>query len=254
MLDAVLQQIGSQHLASLWTFYRSYFSDDTACLQFIYEAICHEPIFTGRTFRETAEPGVYRADDGTEFHENVLFPRRMLNSVQRLVSTAHDMEQVRKGKDVFKLVFLITCAETLQTLAGKEGTKTQLIFSFFEEHTPSSDRAFIASHFFHDDDDSPNDGTEDNFKLFIAVLNEFRNCATHEGEYWDFCFNNNGDNCPIIMWVKINLVRYSRKGKRDHCFRTEISYQKFEEIFVRTCIAFIQDYVKRTFPTPETQA
>ena len=53
--------------------------------------------------------------------ENIFIPRRMLNAVARFVTVARDMEQIRRGKDIFKVCFLVTCIETLQILkkAGK---------------------------------------------------------------------------------------------------------------------------------------
>lgn len=254
MLSTILERIDSRYFASLWLFYRDYFSSDDECLQFMYDALHREPIPNGRCFRESSDPGVYEADDGTKFHESILFPRRMLNAVERLVSAARDMEQIRRGKDIFKIVFLITCVETLQGLANADASgkqaKSQLL-SFFGENTSAADKAFISAHFSHDDDDSASDGSEDSFKQFIAVLNEYRNCAAHEGDYWNYCFTGAPDDCPTLLIVNIDLENYSKKNKREHCFRTSIHYKDFESIFIRTCITFIQNYVRKAFPATE---
>lgn len=55
--------------------------------------------------------------------EGDFIPGRMVNTAERLVSAARDMEQIRHGKDVLKVVFLVTCVETLQNLIGKSGSK-----------------------------------------------------------------------------------------------------------------------------------
>lgn len=251
MLKVILERIDSLHLARLWTFYRNYFSSDDECLRFIYDAIYREPPSAIRTFFPTDKAGMYKATDGTEYHDSIFFPRRMLNAVERLVSAARDMEQIKKGQDVFKVVFLITCVETLQGLANSDASKKQAkpqLFSFFEENTLAADKAFISKHFRHDDEDSARDGSEDSFKQFVAVLNEYRNCAAHEGNYWNYCFTVASDDCPTLLVLNIDLENYSRKHKREHCFQTSIHYQKFESIFVRTCIAFIQNYLKNAFP------
>lgn len=247
MLNTILERIDSRHLASLWAFYRDYFSSDNECLQFIYNTLRQEPPNTNEIY------GLDSADEA-DFDESLFFPRQMLSSVERLVSAARDMERIRAGKDVFKIVFLITCVETLQGLANPTMTGNKFkewLLPFFEENTSTSDKEFIASHFFHDDEDSAIDGSENSFEQFVAVLNEYRNCAAHEGDYWDYCFNSSSDDCPTLLPLRIDLKEYSRKNKREHCFQTCVSYEKFESIFVRTCITFIQNYVKRTFPTTE---
>lgn len=255
MLNTILERIDSRHFASLWLFYRDYFSSDGECLQFMYDALHQEPLLRGRSYRLNDETGMYEATDGAKFHESVLFPRRMLNEVERLVSAARDMEQIRKGKHIFKIVFLITCVETLQGMANVDTSEPQSksqLLSFFEENTSATDKAFISAHFSHDDDDSASDNSEDSFKQFIAVLNEYRNCATHEGDYWNYCFTGAPDDCPTLLIVNIDLKNYSRTNKREHCFQTSIHYKEFENIFVRTCITFIRNYVKKTFPAAET--
>ena len=170
----------------------------------------------------------------------------MLNCVERMVSAARDMEQIRRGKDVFKIVFLITCVETLQRLSGKDERKKEMLLDFFETYTSIDDKNYIKKRFAHDDEERiDSKKQEDSFRQFIGVINEYRNCAAHEGDYWDYCFNNNlnKDEYPLLLIVKIDLVKYSRKNKKEHCFRTQISYHDFEDIFVRTCIAFIAQYV-----------
>lgn len=67
---------------------------------------------------------------------------------------------------------------------------------------------------------------------FIEILNEYRNCAVHEGKYFDYIFNQGEDD----SW---QIVSLSGK-KEDYCFETRISYHEFEQIFIRCCIKFIK--------------
>ena len=244
-LNAILKRIDSRHLSKLWGFYRNYFVDDSSCLYFIYNCLKSEPENNGLTYRESKDqPGVFVAENGDTINDNVFIPRRMLNAVERLVSAARDMDQIRRGKDVFKIVFLVTCVETLQQLSGKNASKKDLLFSFFRDFTSEEDKCYIAKRFRRDDEDAVNTN-EDSFQQFVGVINEYRNCAAHEGDYWDYCFNNNAerDEWPALLVVKIDLERYSIKGKKEHCFLTQISYKEFEEIFIRTCISFVQSYI-----------
>ena len=165
----------------------------------------------------------------------------MLNCVERMVSAARDMEQIRRGKDVFKIVFIVTCVEILQKLAGKTGQKKDMLFDFFKGYTSEKDKKYIRSHFAHG---SQGLYDEDSFEQFVGVINEYRNCAAHEGEYWGYCFNNIYKRKPLSIMVKIDLDNYSMKNKKDHVFETTLSYRAFEAIFVRTCISYINSYVQ----------
>lgn len=244
-LPHILKRIDSRHLAKLWSFYRDYFADDDSCLSFIHRALTNEPENDGTTYHELDKAsGSFVNDEGTVVHDSDFIPRRMLNSVEHLVTAAWDMDQIRRGKDVFKVVFLVTCVETLQKLSGKSGCKKDILFSFFEDYTSEDDKRYIMELFAHDDEEGF-DKTGDPFRQFVGVLNEYRNCATHEGEYWDFCFNNNRDGYPILLVLDIDLENFSHRNKKEHCFRTSISYADFEEVFVRTCIRFIEAYIDK---------
>lgn len=244
-LSHILKRIDSRHLAKLWSFFRDYFADDDLCLSFICKALANEPANDGTIYREIDKAsGNFINDEGTVIHDADFIPRRMLNTVERLVTAARDMDQIRRGKDVFKVVFLVTCVETLQKLSGKSGSKKDLLFAFFENYTSEDDKRYISEHFAHDDEDGF-DKTEDSFKQFVGVLNEYRNCATHEGEYWDFCFNNNRNGYPMLLVLDIDLEKFSSRNKKEHCFHISISYVEFEEVFVRTCIRFIEVYTSK---------
>ena len=107
-------------------------------------------------------------------------------------------------------------------------------------------KIFIRQNFFCDDGECTLKSKMqkgDPFKQFIGVFNEYRNCATHEGEYWEFCFSR-GDGDPVYLIVEINLETFSYKNKKEHRFQTTISYKDFEGIFVRACINFINCYIE----------
>lgn len=241
--DAVLQRVDSRLLSKLWLFYRDYFGDDDSCLDFFYRAVRQEPICSGKDLKEELLNGT--SDNNFVDSNNQLFiPRRMLNCVERMVSTARDMEQIRRGKDVFKVVFLVTCAETLQKLSRNVGKKKELLFNFFTRYTSDADKKYICDHFLYVSDNTP-PPVDVSFWRFISVINEYRNCATHESDYWDICFNNeNGeDKTPILVSVDAQLTK--KPTKTHDFYRSTLSYHEFERIFVRTCIRFIQSYIDK---------
>lgn len=249
-LDAILKRIDSRHLSKLWSFFRDYFPDDPSCLLFLHNCVKNEPKKRGIIYQEIPnKPGAFISEKGDTVVDAVFIPRRMLNTVERLVSAARDMDQIRRGKDVFKIVYLVTCVETLQQLGGKDSSKKNLLFSFFDDYTSEEDKSYISKRFKHDDEEKTN-REEDSFQQFVGLINEYRNCAAHEGDYWNYCFNNNVDRdvFPVTLIMKIDLDSYSRKNKKEHYFQTQLSYKDFETVFVRTCISYIKQYVAECSP------
>lgn len=229
-LTMVLRRINSIHLSHLWSFYRPYFRGDIACMTFIYN------VFRNENLKENAH-----SMEELKANDRLLIPRRMLNCVERLVSAAKDMEQIRRGKDIFKIVYLVTCVETLQKLKGRNDLdKKEMLFDFFENYTSACNKQYICKHFSRIGDEI--NGTEDTFWQFISMLNECRNCATHEGEYWDLCFNNGDSQTPLLI-VSVAQLHGNAK-KEQYGFVTTLSYKTFEYIFVQNCINFIMQYIQ----------
>lgn len=242
-IDDILKRTSSRHLAELWLFYRNYFSTDELCLEFLHETLLCTPISDGTVYHQKEDDkNCFVNDAGKIIYDSDFIPRRMLNAVVKLIEAARDMDQIRRGKDSYKITFIVTCIETLQQLSGKSDSKRSLLFNFFEEYTTIEDKAFISANFKHDDEEAQ--GGEDSFMQFIGVINEFRNCAMHEGEYGNYCFNNNNNGYPILFVLDLD-VREFTKNKSEHCFRTLISYKAFEDIVVRNCIALIRQYTQQ---------
>ena len=248
-LRLILQRLDSRLLSKLWLFYRDYFKNDESCLEFLFRAVRQEPVYTEEYLVEQFSHA-FNDDNYVDPDDHLFIPRRMLNCVERLVSAARDLEQIRLGKDAFKIVFLVTCVETLQKLSGKDGCKKDMLFDFFETNTSSKDKKYIRKHFAHGEQGLYPD--EDGFWQFISVLSEYRNAAAHEGQYWDSCFNNYNSRTPLSIMAKAQLDKNSKKAK--HVFETTISYRKFDEIFVRTCISFIGNYVASQEDTTNADA
>lgn len=237
-LSVVLQRIDSKQLSKLWLFYRDYFKTDENCLNFIYAAVEHEPVYTDKEQMELFFKA-YEEKNYVDPNDSLFIPHRMLNCVERMVSAARDMEQIRQGKDVFKVVLLVSCVETLQKLNGKNGHKKDLLLDFFENNTSAKDKNYIRKHFAHGAQGMYPD--EDSFWQFVSVLSAYRNAAAHEGAYENDCFKNYGGKKPLVVMVKTTLTKESPNA--EHIFETTLSYQKFKEIFVRTCISFIKNYI-----------
>ena len=130
----ILQQIRSTHFAALWLFYRKHFPNDETCLQFLHDAILFNP---------TPESPLLTSDKHwaliaigqSESDETHSIPLKMLNTVQRLVNAAHDMDQIRRGKDVFKVIFLVTCEEVLELYPMKDSAERRRMHNI-QNHFP----------------------------------------------------------------------------------------------------------------------
>lgn len=103
-LNAILQRIDSRHLAKLWSFYRDYFKNDEECLQFVLDSIRQEPVYNQQDKIDKYLEH-FSDDNYSDPDDRFFIPRRMMNCVQRMVSAARDMEQIRRGMDIFKIVF-----------------------------------------------------------------------------------------------------------------------------------------------------
>lgn len=289
-LYEILQQIQSTHFAKLWLFYRKHFNSDEDCLQFLYDAILFNPSST-TSLPNLAQRLNQMATSECEPDKAHSIPLKMLNTVQRLVSAAHDMEQIRRGKDVFKVIYLVTCAETLLILFDEKNRKTSkrwLWLRFWNKNVSNKDKQYIQSKFSRDclseiseselksqffekksqelydavikikrankkeanaqesEFEPPLEDHSDTFELFLNVMNEVRNSAIHDGAYWEHFFNNHGEE-PLQFQLMIDLDKFSPKpgNKQLHWFLTELSYQEFENIFVRTSIRLIRNYLKQ---------
>lgn len=241
----ILKRIDRCHLAKLWSFYRPAFCSDEECLTFLHRVFVLEPPHSHLKFKSEPPSLEYIAEDETTIEDAAFIPRRMVNVVQRMVQAARDMEQICRGKDIFKIVYIVTCVETLQAFCNedqqRQESKREMLVTFFENYTEEKDRYYIGTNF-----QCMEDGVERTesacFHQFVNVLNEYRNCAVHEGKYWESCFTTDHD-CPATITLNIDLKNYRRNGKRAHAFSTAITYQMFEFIFIRCCIRCIQQYI-----------
>lgn len=139
-------------------------------------------------------------------------PRRMLNSVERLITLADDTEIIRPGKHSLKIFFFVVCIGSLYTLAEIDMNNTMMVIDFFDKYLSKSDRVLIENSFQRNLADEKfnayqkNGETEEQYELrmstvidrsfstqvsieiFARVINEFRNSFAHEGDYWGFHF------------------------------------------------------------------
>ena len=260
-LSHILKRVNSVSFARLWMFYRSSFASDEECLDFLHYVLKDTPA----ELEYYREHGKLLSEVDEDGYNKNLIPRKMLFSVERLVSVARNMDDVRRGQDIFKIVYLVSCVESLQKLRGKDCHKREMLFDFFETFTSDEDKDYITEHFSRGCRGLyPKDNA---FWQFVNALSAHRNAAVHEGAYHDFFFNNDDEEYPLTISVEFDhitpeflkiLVRaegleekseeykiFVEKKKKDPTilYETTLSYREFEKIFIRTSIEFIRQYV-----------
>ena len=222
-----------EHLAELIDFYNPYFENRNSCIDFLYEILQYEPPHAPKFIND----GIYYVDfDNKILPDEAFIPKRMLNAVQRFVSVCRELETSRPGDDPFKIIYYITCIESLQTLGGANTKpKKHMVLDFFTSYISEEDHAFISNHF----EGIPNDlfaPSKSGPEVMAEALYSIRNAAVHNGECWDSIFPTDGFR--LIITVPEKKTKF--KG-----YVNGVCYEKFEKIFVRTSINFVRQYVHR---------
>lgn len=193
-------------------------------------------------------------------------PRRMLNSIERLISLADDMESIRRGQHCLKIFYFVVCIETLYFLAGSKLKKYMIVIDFFDNFVTDADKDLILARFRRDPADDKfflkmrPDETDEQYhervaknkitmEVFGRVINELRNCFAHEGDYWNFHFADNGYSQMNSLLVAENYDEYKllQDGKIDNLERTysvDLTYNQFRTVCVKGFLQFVRAYLE----------
>jgi hypothetical protein len=200
-------------------------------------------------------------------------PRRMLNSVHRLVTLADAMDEVRPGKDSLKIFYYVVCIESLYHLRdGDVENKTLAIIDFFTTYIEEDDRQLILDNFHRNLADEkfnvhkrPEETYEEyqerlsttvdrtfntrvSMDVLARVVNEIRNCFAHEGDYWNFHFANSDHSMMNSLTVAENQGEASLKRKRitaelRRVYSVDLTYKQFKVACIRGYLHFVRAYV-----------
>lgn len=170
-------------------------------------------------------------------------PRRMMHQVQRFVKLAIDVEKIEPNADMFRIIFLNTCLDSLFKIVNQKGKE-----KFFEKWVSIENQKYILNNF---KVDIRYEKTDD--ELYYLVhrfgINEFqnvfyqlRNIAIHEGDCWSTQFFNERINCGLISTfsTKKKILESDNSDKKcDYVIDSKLSFNEFIKIFVRGCANFI---------------
>ncbi|WDH95741.1 hypothetical protein PUW24_16190 [Paenibacillus urinalis] len=201
-------------------------------------------------------------------------PRRMLNSVHRLLTLADAMDEVRPGKDSLKVFHFVVCIESLYHLRdGDVDNKTLAVIDFFTNYIEEDDRLLILDCFHRNLADEkfnihkrPGENYEEyqerldtsvdrtfntrvTIDIFARVVNEIRNCFAHEGDYWNFHFANGDHTMMNSLTVAESQTEASLKRKRifsglRRIYSVDLTYEQFKAACVRGYLQFIRSYIE----------
>ncbi len=185
----------------------------------------------------------------TKDKEIQFIPRRMINCVRRLVTVANDMEIIRPGKDVFKIIYIISCIDALWKLGNHKKAGESEYSAFFNQYSSVEDKKMFSDNvwIFYKDYIKENPyievKKEDVMGIFLRALYKIRNNGVHESDYWDIYFHD-GKQLDYTMLFVIELNPHKGEKRRDINFSVKLTYHNFIEIFVRTCASYIKEYIR----------
>lgn len=183
-------------------------------------------------------------------------PRRMMNQIQRFVSIADDIEQIRPGRDPLRIFFIKTCLEALCALSGME---KPAFYKDFPSYMSNDGKVYILENFSltgFEEDVSMNHQYEASYKLgiddFFEIIKAVRDIVAHEGNYWKMQFFALDDDSTRISSLEIDRqilksYKYQKPEKitRTYIFETTMRYERFKYYFVESCINFLLKYIER---------
>lgn len=190
----------------------------------------------------------FKYDKNTEIN----IPKIMLNNTIRLVKLSEDMEKIRPGQDALKIIYLVTCIETLYKLSnkttdvnGKKLNKATTVIDFFETYISESDKEYILSKVkrsLADYSFRPEEAFEEKItiEIFARIINETRNVFMHEGDYWNYSLSSM--DCTELKIINIEEAHCA--GKNERVYEFDLKYDDFHVICVKGFIYFIEQYIK----------
>ena len=134
----------------------------------------------------------------------------MMHQVQRLVSLADDVDNIRPGKESLQLMFLMICAENIAKLFhnfDEVGKSRSFVRRFFNEFVNDEDRGLIEGKIVDENSEALD------LQKVVDTLYSVRCDVVHEGFYW--CFDFHDGNTPMItgdphitVHLKLSTLRY----------------------------------------------
>ncbi len=216
----------------------------------------YRPFFTSEETMTTFFRNIFNFEITSEAEgDRKYIPRRMMNQIQRFVSLANDIEQIRPGRDPLKILFFRVCLESLCSLSQKKKCD---FFANIETYMSDEGKAYITDHFQltswkFESTDSTLDNFPQNVEIplsldeLLYIIKSVRDISVHEGDYWSMKLFSDKADCPFITTLTtkeaiISSVKPNGK-KITYGFTTSLDFQIFTYHFVRMCITYVEKYM-----------
>lgn len=221
--EVIMYSVDKELYKELYDFYVEFFSNSEDAKRFIQEKLIHK--------------------------ENNI-PRRMINSIERLITLADDMENIRKGRVCLKIFFFIVCIETLYKLndQNKIKRKINMVIDFFNNYISEADKKYILLNVRRSLADSKYDLYYDfeesiDIEIFARIIYQIRNEFAHEGVYWNFTFAHD----EITMMNHMTVKEKENEHKEERIYDISLKYNEFREICAKGLINYTQEYFNYVF-------
>ncbi|HZK54820.1 MAG TPA: hypothetical protein VFC84_11580 [Desulfosporosinus sp.] len=169
-------------------------------------------------------------------------PRRMINTVPRLISLANEMDIIKPGRRDLSIFFIITCIEALHSLQLIRMQKQEMVIIFFEKFLSLEDQKKII-------DNVKILSVNREYKWFDSITMEqfalllcaIRNNVAHEGIYWSFTFKGESEDAfKVVNSLKSKIIK--NQPYNEISYEVGLSYSEFLLICMRGFINYINHY------------
>lgn len=181
--------------------------------------------------------------------------RQMLFQVQRFVSLATEIDNIRPARDGLRVLFLKCCMESLAKLSGKENKK---FFEYFANFFSEYGKDYILNNFslsfieYSKNGSTIHEKCNLNIADILSIIKAMRNMVVHNGNYWELqLFAHDKDSIWLThietkeqLLSKVSFSNNSKQSVTYH-FKTTLQYEKFIYFFVEACTNYISDYVNK---------
>ena len=180
-------------------------------------------------------------------------PRQMLFQVQRFVSLATEIDDIRPARDGLRMLFLKCCMESLAKLSSKE---TKEFYECFADCFSEHGRNYILNKFSlsfieHSKNGlTIHEGGNLNIADILSIIKAMRDMVVHEGNYWELQLFAHDKDSVWLTHIETNKqllskATYNNSSKQvvTYHFETTLQYEKFILFFVEACKNYISDYI-----------
>ena len=180
-------------------------------------------------------------------------PRQMLFQVQRFVSLATEIDNLRPARDGLRMLFLKCCMESLAKLSSKE---TKEFYECFANCFSNDGENYILNNFALSFIECYKNGltiherANLNIADILSIIKAMRDMVVHEGNYWELQLFAHDKDSAWLTHIETNKqllskATYNNSSKQvvTYHFETTLQYEIFIFFFVEACKNYISNYI-----------